>query len=192
MNISAQSWQDLQVANTLDPKSIILFAALGVNTGTFSRSTNILQSSWGASPLAFTGNNTSVVSTDTTDASTSVDAAQWTFTHQMVNAGANIPPSMSKLIFLRAGTTYVNEVEANLGASTYSNIQLTFRDNLGTSGQFLNSATGAVPVISLGSGLTGIQSFHVCILQPGTYSMVLAMETGGVWSAFEMEWIVLP
>jgi hypothetical protein len=146
----------------------------------------------GSKSACFYGNNTKVISNDSTDQSTAIDAAQWTFNHQMVNVGANIPPAMNKLVFLRAGKIWSNQLEFNLGASTYTNIQLTFRDNLGTSGQFLNSASGAVPVISLGGGLTGTQLMNLVILQPGTYSMVLAMLTGGNWSAFEMEWIVLP
>jgi len=194
MNIQSQSWQDLQIANPLDPKSIIPYATLGTNAGAFSRSTNILQSAWVASPLVFTGNNTSVVSTDTTDQSTVVDAAQWTFTHQMVNVAANIPPSMSKVVFMRAGKNWQNKIEIALGAPNYTNVQLTFRDNLGTSGQFLNSATGSAPVILFGGGaaITGNQVLTLPVLQPGTYNMVLAMLTGGNWSAFEMEWVVVP
>src|SRR5579872_3357522 len=100
MNIQAQGWQDLQVAGPLDPKTIIPYAMLGATVGSFVRSTTVLQSAWTASSLAFTGNNTLVVSTDTTDQATVVDAAQWTFTHQMVNASANIPQSMNKLVFM--------------------------------------------------------------------------------------------
>jgi hypothetical protein len=193
MNIQSQSWQDLQVANPLDPKTIIPYAILGGSTiGTFTRSTNALQSTWTASSLAFTGNNTQLISTDTTDASTEVDAAQWTFTHQMVNVAANIPPSMNKVVFMRAGKNWQNKIEIAFGASTYNNVQLTVRDNLGTSGQFLNSATGSVPVISFGNGITGNQVLSLPVLQPGVYNMVLVMETGASWSAFEMEWIVVP
>ena len=154
--------------------------------------TNVLQTSWGTSPLAFTGNNTALASNDGTDASTIVDAQQWTFNHQMVNVGANIPPSMSKVIYLRAGKIWFNNFEINFGASSYNNVQLTFRDNLATSGQFLNAATGSVPTVNFGNGITGNHTLSVAITQPGVYNMVLVMVTGGVWSAFEMEWIVIP
>jgi hypothetical protein len=192
MNISAQSWQDLQVAPPIDPKSIILGASLGGAGGTFTRSTNVLQAAWVASPVAFTGANTKIISADTTDASTTIDAIQWTFNHQMVNAAANIPPALAKTVFLRAGVIWDNQIEINLSGGTCNNVQLTFRDNLGTSGTFLNSAIGAVPVISFGSGLTGTLVLHLSLLQPGTYSMALIMVIAGNWSAFEMEWIVLP
>ncbi|MEI8135554.1 MAG: hypothetical protein WCH46_10870 [bacterium] len=191
MAITTPGWQDMSVAQPIDPKAILQYAGLGATLGTFTRSTNILQSAWGASPLVYIGANTKVVSYDITDAATTTDALQWTFNHQMVNVGANIPSALNKIAYLRAGAIWDNQVEINFGASTYNNVQLTVRDNLATSGQFLNSATGSVPVISFGSGITGNQVLHVSLLRPGVYSMVLAMVTGGVWSVFEMEWIVI-
>ena len=194
MNLSAQSWFDIQNAQNIDPKSIVYGATLNATAGTFSRSTNCLQAAWSASPLAFTGNNTKVTSLDTTDAATTVDANQWTFSHQMVNVAAGIPPAMNKVVFLRSGANWDCAVEINMFAVTYNNVQLTFRDNLGTTGMFLNSATGAVPVISFGNGLTGLQVLHLNLTQPGVYSMVLVAQNSGsgLWSAFEMEWVVIP
>jgi len=191
MGIAVSSWQDLPVAQPIDPKSIVWYATLGATIGTFIRSTNALQSAWTASSLAYTGNNTKVASLDTTDQATVVDALQWTFTHQMVNASANIPPALSRIAFLRYGQIWDCQIEIAFGASNYNNVQMTPRDNLGTSGQFLNGATGSIPVISFGNGITGNQVLHVSLLRPGTYSMVLVMQTGGNWSAFEMEWIVI-
>ncbi len=191
INIQAQSWQDLPVTQPIDPKAVLFQAGIGV-VGTFIRSTNVLQATWGTNPFAFTGNNTKVVSWDTTDASTIADATQWTFNHQMVNASPNIPPSLNKVVFCRAGRTWDNQIEINFGASTYTNVVLTMRDNLGTSGTFSNSGAGSIPVVSLGTTLTGIQILHLTFLQPGVYSMVLVMVSAGVWSTFEMECIVLP
>src|SRR5690348_8595743 len=103
MNLAVQSWQDLQVAMPLDPRSIILNAQLGAVQSTFVRATNLLQSAWVASPLAYTGNNTRLGSLDTTDQTTVQEAAQWSMSHQMVNVGGNIPPTLNKVVFLRAG-----------------------------------------------------------------------------------------
>jgi hypothetical protein len=192
MNIAVQSWQDLQIAMPVDPKSIIANASLVVTQGIYTRSTTFLEAAWAASPLAFTGNNTQLITLNGTDASTIADAAQWTLNHQMVNVAANIPTSLNKLVFLRAGKAWQNQIEINFGASTYTSVQLSFRDNLGTSGQFLNSATGAVPVISFSGGITGNKVLNLTLTQTGVYSMVLVMVTGGNWSAFEMEWVVLP
>jgi hypothetical protein len=192
MNIQAQSWQDIQVAQPIDPRSIILNAALGSTLPTFTRAVNAINSPQVTSPLVFTGNNTKVASLDTTDAATIVNAGQWTMLHQMVNVGATIPPALNKLVFLRAGSIWDNQVEINFGASAYNNVYLGFRDNLGTSGVFINGSSGGVPVLSFGNGITGNQVLHVTIAQPGIYSMVLSMVLSGNYNAFEMEWVVLP
>lgn len=192
MNINVQGWQNLQVATPIDPKSVILNAAMNFTQGIFTRSINFLEAAWSASPLAFTGNNNKLNSLNGTDASTVAEAIQWTFDHQMVNVAANIPTAMNKLIFARAGKYWDNQFEINFGASTYNNVQLSFRDNLGTSGQFLNSASGAVPVISFGNSITGVQLLHFTFSQPGVYSLVLVMQTGANWSAFEIECVALP
>ena len=187
-----QSWLDIPVMPPLDPRAIVITANLQATLGNFIRSTTFLQASWGANPFVFTGNNNQVVSLDTTDAATSVDATQWTFAHQMVNASATIPSALSKVIFLRAGEIWDNQIEINLGVSNYTNVQLSFRDNLATSGTFLNGSAGSVPVILFPGTKTGILILHLTIRRPGKYSMVLVANNAGTYSAFEMEWIVLP
>ena len=191
MNISVQSWQDFINAQPLDIKSIVANAFFG-GQGTFKRSTTFLQAGWVNSPYLYTGNNTTLVSLDGTDASTTTDAAQWAFSHQMVNTAAALPLSLRKVAFLRAGKIWENQIEIALGGSNYTDVQLSFRDNAGTSGSFLNGAAGAVPVISFPGTLTGNVVLHVTILQPGTYSMVLIGLFSGNYNAFEMEWVVLP
>jgi hypothetical protein len=187
-------WQDLQVTDPIDPKSILVNASLGATAGSYLRSTNALQAAWVGTTLAFTGNvaNTKVSSLDTTDAATTVNALQWTFARQMVNVGANIPPVLARTIFLRAGGIWDNQFEIAFGGATYNNVQLTFLQNLATSGQFLNAATGSIPVINFGNGFTGNLVMHVNLMQPGIYQMGLIMTTGGNWSVFDMEWVVLP
>jgi hypothetical protein len=193
MNIQVQGWQDLQVAQPIDPRSIILSAALGSTVGTWQRSVTVLQSAWiGTNALAFTGSNTAVASLDTTDAATTADAAQWTIAHQMVNASANIPPTMNNVVFARAGAIWDNKLEINFGGTSYNSVQLTFRDNLGTSGQFINSSGAGVPVFSFGSGITGNQVMHLTLMKPGVYTMVFVMVLSGNWSTYEFELIVLP
>jgi hypothetical protein len=192
MNILTQSWQDLPVAPPIDPRAIILNTQLGIIEGTFVRSTSLLQSAYAASPLVYTGNNTKVMSLDITDSATIVDCQQWTFNHQMTNASANIPPALSKVAYTRAGKNYDNQIEINFGASTYNNVQLTMRDNQGTSGTFLNGSVGSIPAFSFGNGITGNQILHLTIPQTGVYSMVLVMLLSGNWSVFEMELVVMP
>ena len=84
MNIFTPSWSDFQYAQPLDPRSIISFCSLGTTQGVFKRSMTFQQPAWGTNTLAFTGNNSSLVSLDTTDAQTTVYAQQWTFAHKMM------------------------------------------------------------------------------------------------------------
>jgi len=158
---------------------------------TFTRATNALGGTWGANPIVFTGSNTKLNSLDTTDASTVAMAAQWTATHQMVNAAANIPPALANIAFGKAGASLDNQYEFNFGASSYNNGYLGFTDNLGTSGVFMNGSTGAIPVYSLGNGLTGIHSLHLTFAQPGTYNLSISMTLSGTNYAFGIQFIIL-
>ena len=193
--IPASGWGDLQVAAPLDPRLLITYATLGATFGTFVRSTNALQAAWVASTIpGFTGNNTKVVSLDTTDAATTVDCTQWTFSHQMVNVAANIPPILKNTAYVRMGAYNDNQLEIDLGGTTWNNVQITFFQNLATSGQFLNGATGSIPAILIGNGFTGLQVLHVNLIQLGVYHIALIMQNSGsgAWSVFPMEWVVLP
>ncbi len=193
MNISAQSWQDLSLAQPIDPRSILLYASLsGAGLGSFILSTSFLQATWGTNPIALTGNNTFVSSLQSTDASTVADAAQWSFSHQMVNANSALGPAMKKVVFLRAGSLWQNNIEINFGAANYTNVQLSLRDNLGTSGVFFNGSAGAVPVILFAGTQTGTLTLHLVIPQPGMYSTVLVLNNAGTYSTFEMELVVIP
>src|SRR5258705_13695291 len=113
MNIQAQSWQDLQVAQPIDPRTVLLTATLGSTVGTFTRSVASLQSSWtGTNPIVFTGSNTKLVSLDTTDAATTLEALQWTASHQMVNSAA---PAGLNVAFGKAGAIFDNQYELSFG-----------------------------------------------------------------------------
>ena len=191
MNISAQSWQDLQVAMPIDPRSIILNTQLGAVQGTFVRSTNLLQSAWGSNTISYNATGNSLATLDGTDATTSAYAAQWNATHQMVNVAANLPSSLNKIAFMKAGPYWDNQININFGGTSWLNAQLTFRDNIATSGQFLNGSTGSIPAYSFGN-ISGLQLLHVTIAQPGIYSVIIVVLFSGAWSTFEMEWIVLP
>ena len=179
-------------SDPLDIRSLVLGPQLAATNGVFSRSLNLFPASWAASPLAFTGNNSKLNSLDVSEASTIVEAAQWSLTHQMVNIANTVTPELRRVVYMKAGRLWQNQVEIDFGVSSFSNVELTFRDNLGTSGQFLNGAVGSVPVYSFGSGVTGVNILYVTILQPGTYNMVITMKLSSTWSAFEMEWVVLP
>jgi hypothetical protein len=192
MNLSVNGWNSLVQAQPLDPLSIISNCLLGATVGVWTRSTTFLQASWGTNTIAYSGNNTTVLSLDTTDQTTVVQAAQFVVKTKMVNVGASINPAVEKVAFVKAGPYWQNQIELLLGATNWSNVQLSFRDNLGTTGSFAGSASGAVPVFSFGAGpFTGATSLYMTIATPGTYSLALVLDNAGVWSTFEMEIVAL-
>ena len=192
MNIQSMSWQDWAVAQPLDPRSIIANATLGAVAGSFSRSMTFLQTSWGTNTVAFTGNNSQLLSLDITDAATVANAAQWTFSHRMAIAGASVNPSVGKVAFCKAGTAIDNVLEIAFGGTSWTNAQLSFRDNLGCAGSFVGASSGSIPVITFSGSVTGNVLLHLTFFQPGAYSLVFVLNNAGTFSTFEMEVIVLP
>jgi len=185
-----QSWNDLPVMQPFDPRSILLAVSFGGVPAVFGRSTSFIQASWGTNPFAFT-TNAKVFSLDTTDQATVVDGQQWTQAHQMVTTSASITGALKNLAFLRAGRIWNNQLKIDFGVLNYTNVQISFRDNMATSGTFLNASTGTVPVFQMPGTLTGLQLLNVTILKPGRYMMAIVASNAGTFSVFEMEWMVI-
>jgi hypothetical protein len=187
MNLSTTGWNSFVQAQPIDPLSIISNCILGGTNGVWERSTNFLQASWGTNTVAFTGNNTTVISLNNTDATTVTQAIQWVVRTKMVNVGAAINSTVSKIAFVKAGPYWQNNIEIGFGVTNWTNVQLSFRDNLGTLGAFAGSASGAIPAFAFSGTITGNMVLSMTIPNPGTYSLVLVMDNAGVWSTFEME-----
>lgn len=75
------------------------------------------------------------------------EAAQWTLAHQGGNFNATTAPPLRRVLFLRGGRQWKNVLNFNLGGITASEVQLSFRDNAASSGNFTGSASGSIPVI---------------------------------------------
>ncbi|HET9137376.1 MAG TPA: hypothetical protein VFO76_12120 [Candidatus Kapabacteria bacterium] len=161
--------------------------------GAFSRSTTYLQAGWVASPFAYTGTPI-CTSLHSDDLSTVADAAQWNVAHQVINVAANIPPSMQKVAFLRGGTQWQMTIPINFAGSNHDNVQLSFRDNVASAGDFLNSATGVIPVFSFSGTFTGVNNLIITFKQTGRYVLGLVHHnaSSGNWSMFEMEFVIIP
>ena len=190
MNISSTGWNSLVQAQPIDPLSIISQCTLGAAAGVWKRSTTFLQNTWGTNSVAFTGTAT-MSSLNTTDAATIAWAQQWVVQTGMVNVGAAINSAISKAGFGKAGAYWQNSYQIGLGGTNYTDVQLSFRDNLATTGVFAGSASGAVPVFSFAGTHTGNESLVMTIPNPGTYSLVLVMSNAGTYSTFEMEIVAL-
>jgi hypothetical protein len=191
---SVNSWYDLPIVEPIDPRTVVANSILGVSQGVFKRSNTFLQGSWAANTWALTGTATcqSLHGDDFLELN---DAVQWNFSHQIVNASSSLAIPLRKVMFMRGGMQWQMNISIDFGGDTYTDLELTLRDNAATSGDFLNSALGTIPVISFPGNFTSVQNFQVTITQFGRISMVLFAKdstSGATYSMFEMEWIVIP
>jgi hypothetical protein len=121
------------------------------------------------------------------------EAAQWTLAHQGGNFNATTAPPLRRVLFLRGGRQWKNVLNFNLGGITASEVQLSFRDNAASSGNFTGSASGSIPVIKWTGPAAGTLLFELALKQYGRFNMAVKVtDTLGNHSMFEMEWIVVP
>jgi hypothetical protein len=172
---------------------LITNASLGGIQGAFTRSTNFVgATTWIATPFQFTG---SVVCTTlhTDDQLAVANAAQWTLRHQSENNAATVAPPVRKLLFVRAGRQWQMTIPINLGAATYSDLQISFRNNATSGGNFTGTGTGTIPVILFSGGLTGTVNLVVTFAKQGRYMLAISARDGSSnWSMFEIECLVVP
>jgi hypothetical protein len=205
-----QSWFDLVVMPTMDPRNIIQTASFEDSTGTmrsaiFQRSGTWLQPGagpWVQGPLNVSpgmGSTIANVTVPNIYDYASIEAANsWNTLHQMTPAVlTTLPLAVQQIMFLKAGTAFVNNLYLDWKVGvTATSVQLSFRDNSVTSGDFQNSGTATVPVFmfppSATFGNTG-RNFQVTVLRPGRFHVGLVVfDSTTAISMFEMEWIVLP
>lgn len=211
---SIMSWNDLQHMTPHNPLDLIAYAELRTIPGLFLNSSSFLlpggssvppvsppfgppppppPTPWAASPFSLNG--LPVCTANETDNLQMVsDATQWNFQNLTADTSAYLALPMRKVIFLRGGTQWTMEIPLALGASSYPNIQLSFRDNASTRGDY----AGTIPVIDFSNQaapFTGNVSLKLILKNVGRVSMVLrAIDNGAppVWSMFEMEWVIVP
>lgn len=187
------SWNDLAVIPPTDPRTLIANASLGGVQGTFTRSSNFIgAATWIASPFQLTG--TIVCNTLHTDDQLAVaDAAQWTFLHKSGNFGATVAPPVKKIVFFRGGREWEMVLPINLGAASYSDLQLSFRDNATSAGDYTGSSTGTIPAILFSGSLTGTVDLVLSLAQLGHFALAISARDGSSnWSMFEIECYIIP
>jgi hypothetical protein len=202
---SAQSWFDFPVMQPMDIRSLVQTASLQDNGGTlraatFSRSSTWLVPGPWVSPVVGinVGGTVPNISVPNTYDYQSIEAAnEWNTLHQMAAPNAVIiPAAVSKIMFLKAGTAFVNNLYLDwTPGKTSQLVQLSFRDNSVTSGDFQNAGTGTIPALLFPTTATygGInKNFQVTLLQKGRFQVgMLVLDNAGNMSMYEMDWIVL-
>ncbi|MBL7997534.1 MAG: hypothetical protein JNL32_02735 [Candidatus Kapabacteria bacterium] len=211
---SINSWIDLNKITPQNPMDLISYAELRTVAGFYVNSQNFLlpggltappvsppfgppppppPTPWAASPFNYNGQV--ICQANESDNQQMVsNARDWNMQHQTVDTSAFAALPIRKIIFLRGGTQWTNVIPLALGAANYSNLQLSYRDNAATRGDY----AGTIPVIefaNVGSPFTGNVNLNVVLNMTGRVSMVIrAIDNSvpGVWSMFEMEWMIVP
>ncbi len=197
-----QSWFDLIVMPTMDPRSIISTTSFeasagGQQGGTFARSSTWLHSAtWINPPLIVSQTASNVICPNVQDFASVEEANIWNGLHLMTAQNNQLPIAVQKIMFLKAGSAFVNNIFLDWSAGvTSTDVQLSFRDNSTTSGNFQNSATATVPVFAWSGPTFGstARNLEVTLLRPGRFQMALRIiDNSGNYSMYEMDWIVLP
>jgi len=205
--MNAQSWFDLVVSPTMDPRSIIQTASLQDNGGTLRAATFARSSSWLVGgpwvpsilvPTAAAGALfPNVTVPNAYDYASIEEANAWNTLHLMTPANpASLAPPVTKITYLKAGTAFVNNLYLDFAVGKSSqNILLSFRDNSVTSGDFQNAGTGTVPVFAFPTTATysGLgKNFQITLLAAGRYTVaLLVLDNAGNYSMYEMDWIAV-
>lgn len=211
---SINSWIDFQKMTPQNPLDLIEYAEIRTVPGLYLNSNTFLIpggssappvsppfgppppppiTAWTVSPFTYNGLPTCFAN-ETDNQQMVSDALQWNFKHQTADTSAYSALPVRKIIFLRGGNQWAMDIPLSLGASSYPNLQLTFRDNATTRGDY----AGAYPVIDFSNSatpFTGNVNLRVILKTTGHVSMVLrAIDNGApaVWSMFEMEWVIVP
>ena len=188
------SWIDWAKTTPQDPQDIIAYASLQGVTGVYVNSTTFMAPSGGttaATPISLASAPV-VIALGTDNLLNVANAADWMFNHQTANVNTDLARPLQKVIFLRGGLGWRNEINLDFGASSYATVQLSFRDNAGTRGDM----SGTIPVISFthtGGGFTGVQKLAVTLKTIGVAVMGISVINGsGAYTMYESEWIIVP
>ncbi len=205
-NNTPQSWYDFAVMPPMDPRSIVQTISLQDQGGTmrpasFARSVSWLHAAptWANPPLIVTPFSTAVPNVtvpNTNDFGSVEAAAAWNSLHAMTSTSIFVPIAVEKIMFLKAGTAFVNNIFLDfIGGVTSQDILFSFRDNSVTSGDFTGGGAGTIPVFAFPTAPTyggTSRNLQVTLLRPGRYSVALRIfDSAPNWSIYEMDWIVL-
>jgi hypothetical protein len=199
-----QSWYDMPFLAPMDPRAIISQISFtdnggGSRAGQFLNSATFLNNTtWQPSPLSITPLATATpfcLALTPQDFVAVQTAAQWTNSHGIVRSNTQLPPTVQKILFLKAGIGYITTFFLDwVGGVTSTDIQISPRDNSATAGNFLDAAAGNVPVFSWTGntfGGTGKQ-LSVVTTGPGRVNMAMrVIDNSANWSMFEMDWNIV-
>lgn len=192
LNTAPQSWYDLAILQPIDPRHLIADARLDNSQGTFVRSSSFLVTTWATGSTVLTG-STTCQAWQTDNLMKVEDAEQWNLAHQGGNFTSSVAPPLRRIVFLRGGREWRNELFLNFGPTVYNDVQLSFRDNAASSGNFSSGGSATVPAYKWSGAFTAAPALSVSLKQFGRFLMALKLtDSLGNNTMWEMEWIVVP
>lgn len=153
---NAQDWNSLGSSSPVNPFDFILNATFGGTGGALFQSSNYgIASPWSATSTVVSAEPT-CVALQADNLQKSAEAANWNFVNSTANLSPLIPPDLRRLVFLRTNADpQIPEwgmwIPLNLGASTYTEVQLSDLANAGNN----LSTVSKVPVIQFIGSFTG-------------------------------------
>jgi hypothetical protein len=117
------------------------------------------------------------------------DANRWNFQHRTANLDAALTQPLKEVMFFRAGNEWIMNVPIGLGTLAYPDLQLSFRNDAGTRGDY----QGAIPVISFTArNYTGSVNLALTLRTTGTFIMGLrAIDLRGNYYMYESTWRIV-
>lgn len=204
-----QSWNDLPQKAPADIRDLIANASFGGINGQYVRSTNFATvtggpppvppppfgpgpgpSAWSTTPLSLSGSPQ--VFTLGTDNQLLVELAkQWNFSHLGANLSAGLSPLLANVIYLRAGEGWRMSIPLTSSA-TLTDVQLSFRNNAASVGDFTGGSTGSIPAISFTGSFSGPLPLVISLRKAGHAHLALrAIDSLGNFSMFGLECIII-
>jgi hypothetical protein len=187
--ILPESWFDLSITMPQDPRELIANANINGTEGEFLYSANFSHpsGSWNSSPLTVSGAPT-CASLWTDNQLAVADAAQWNFLHGTKSTDPNLSPLLTNVLYVRAGAAWVMTIPLSTGATTLTDIQLSYRDNAATSGDYVGTSNGGIPAFSFTGSFSGTLNLNITLTKPGLTQLALrAIDNAGNYSMFGFE-----
>jgi hypothetical protein len=205
MNISSpQSWNDMALVSPQDPRDVLEYIAMydqagALVIGKFARSTTWLNNTtWAISPLSFSplavNSTPSIAAVNNQDPAAVYEVNKWNNSHMMVTTNNQLPWTVQRMVFVKAGAQFFNTLFFDWpGITTSTDVQVSVRENSATAGDFTNAASGTIPVYIFTGTFGGTKKgLSFIISRPGRYSLcVRIVDSGGNWSMFELELIAI-
>jgi hypothetical protein len=204
MNITTpQSWYDLPLMSPMDPRSVVSFVNLqdsggGNHSGIFQNSSTFLNNTtWHTPPIAYTSIATVAPMCNALtpqDSDAVVTAANWTAAHGILASNTQLPPTILRSCFLKAGNRFQTTINLDWTPGvTSTDVQLSFKDNSGVGGNLITGSS-TVPVLAWSGNTFGglARALTISTIGPGRVAMVLRIiDNSGNWSMFEMDWNIV-